>query len=91
MRQLDLEGGWAPRTDWQRERLGIEGGLSKDIARAPRLPILGGILARAVLARAVLACAVLACAVAFPWLAAAQSALSPERPPVLSGFSDTAE
>jgi murein hydrolase activator len=37
--------------------------LGKDTARARRLPILGGILA---------------CAVAFPWLAAAQSTLTPD-------------
>jgi len=43
--------------------LGIEGGLGKVIARARRLPTLGGILA---------------CAIAFPWLAAAQSALTPD-------------
>jgi septal ring factor EnvC (AmiA/AmiB activator) len=43
--------------------LGIEGRLGKHIVRARRLATLGGILA---------------CAVAFPWLAAAQSPLSPE-------------
>jgi septal ring factor EnvC (AmiA/AmiB activator) len=43
--------------------LGIEGGLGKVIARARRLPTLGGVLA---------------CAIAFPWLAVAQSALTPD-------------
>ncbi|HEY7083359.1 MAG TPA: peptidoglycan DD-metalloendopeptidase family protein [Hyphomicrobiaceae bacterium] len=42
--------------------LGIEGGLGKDLARVRRLPAVGAILA----------------VLAFPWLAAAQSSLSPE-------------
>jgi murein hydrolase activator len=66
---LGLEGGWASEVVEPRERIGIEsgsgieGGLGKHIARVRRLPTLGGILA---------------CALAFPWLAAAQSPLTPE-------------